>query len=38
LNHFTIPVAIEKTPPLLLKNGQRRRRCASGTRSIVSAG
>src|SRR6476620_11155391 len=25
LNHFTVPVAIDETPPPLLKNGQRRR-------------
>src|SRR5439155_22770283 len=25
LNHFTVPVAIRKTPPPLLRNGQRRR-------------
>src|SRR5437868_6261298 len=25
LNHLTVPVAIEKTPPPLLRNGQRRR-------------
>jgi hypothetical protein len=25
LNHFTVPVAINETPPLLLRNGQRRR-------------
>jgi hypothetical protein len=25
LNHFTVPVAIDVTPPLLLWNGQRRR-------------
>src|SRR5690348_14875743 len=26
LNHFTVPVAIDETPPPLLRNGQRRRR------------
>src|SRR5207302_7627597 len=25
LNHLTVPVAIDETPPLLLRNGQRRR-------------
>jgi hypothetical protein len=25
LNHFTVPVAIDETPPLLLGNGQRKR-------------
>src|SRR6476646_2840644 len=33
LNHFTVPVAIDETPPLRLENGQRRRTRASGTRS-----
>src|SRR5690349_15667507 len=25
LNHLTVPVAIDETPPLLLRNGQRKR-------------
>src|SRR5581483_10309959 len=33
LNHFTVPDAIDETPPLLLENGQKRRKCASDTRS-----